>query len=58
MPEQGGIRAGAGERERMRLAVSMTRAATLINRKRMVANSAALSAAVCGSAWRRLHISQ
>jgi transposase len=43
---------------RIRVAVSTTRAATLISRRRMVANSAVLSAAVGGSAWRTLHISQ
>ena len=40
---------------RIRVVVSMTRAATLISRRRMVANSAALSAVDCGSAWRSRH---
>jgi len=43
---------------RMRVAVSMTRAATLSNRRRSVANSAVASAAAFGiSCWMR-HISQ
>ena len=43
---------------RMRLAVSTTRAATLMRRMRMAANSAFLSAAVAGTACRSFHISQ
>jgi hypothetical protein len=43
---------------RTRLAVSMTRAATLSSRRRIVVDSAVRSAAVVGMACRTVHISQ